>query len=134
MFTPEIQEKTLENGRLKVKVLFKNEDESKNFTRELYAGSDIVLATNIRAEIQNAESAESLHETISVGNVDEAFYEVSATREQTNREMWFALCQKWARVKALLVDTGVLTLSTEEVSGLLSEVKKGYRPEYLDFV
>lgn len=60
----------------------------------------------------------------------EAVAPVITTSEQ-NRLAWFGKVNRYARIKTLLVSTGILTGSEKELTDLAADIAATYDPEYL---
>lgn len=57
---------------------------------------------------------------------------VEKTQAQLDKEAWFAKYYRWTRIKYNLIDTGIIPLTNTKAQALLTEVKAGLKPEYID--
>ena|SRR3990167_9064114 len=56
------------------------------------------------------------------------------TQEETDRNNWLEKYSKWIRIKATLIDTGIITASNPKATAMLSDLKTTFKAEYIDFI
>lgn len=127
MFQANITNKeVLEDGRLKVSLNFSNG--SQNFSEVAIVQDGLSLDNFINMKLKSLAFTTS--DAVSTGIFTPKVEPVILpTIEDIARDDWLLKLSKYNRIKARLGD-----VADTEISILLSELKKDYLPEYLDFI
>lgn len=136
MFTAKVKSKSLEFGVLTVYVEF---TDGKDTVVEWCKPQDEDgLKYWVKSRLEQMNASVRINDALQPNDVIEVVEEKAPVVVEdpavTARNEWLSHYRLWTRVKATLIDTGVITASNPKAAALLAKVKTDLKPEYIDFI
>lgn len=135
MFVAKIQSKEKYPNGIKVNVLFTDGVES--FTESCTPSDNEGFKYWVKSRLDTFNAVpviDSLYNDGDVVLLNEAAVEVVLTPEEIAANEWLAKYRRWVRIKTTLVDTNILTLTHPRLQSMLTELKSGLLPEYINLI
>ncbi len=124
MYTASLFKKELLSGKIVFTVVYTNGIDSFS---EVY---NFIAANGLKNFVTNRLVELNLTDGSVVGPIDTSI--TSPTQAELDRSDWLFKYRQWVKVKATLIDTGILTGNETQVVNLKSAVQSGFKASYLN--
>jgi hypothetical protein len=134
MFTHKIISKEFENGVLVLGVEFT--DGVKVITEGVKPQDEAGFKFWLKSRLSSLNSLTELEKV----NINEAV-DVSEpapvdtrTQDEKDRDIWITKYLKWVKIKATIIDTGIVPITNTKIANMLDDLKSTLLPEYIDYI
>ena len=134
MFTHRIISKAFENGVLVLGVEFT--DGVKVITEIVKPQDEAGFKYWLNSRLTSLNSLVELEKVNINDTVDlsDSVPEDTRTQAEKDRDIWITKYLKWVKIKATIIDTGIVPITNTKVADMLTDLKTTLKPEYIDYI
>ena len=136
MYTAKLLKKTQDGGAKRFHVEFT--DGTNTFIESVVPQDGSGFKFWVKSRLAVFNNSEALAGTLADNSVvdtsDPVVVPPTPTQAELDRQEWLINYQKWVKVKATLIDTGILTGNETQVTNLKTKVQDDFKASYLDSI
>lgn len=136
MYTAKLKNKTQDGAAIRFHVEFT--DGSMSYTESCIPQDEEGFKFWVKSRLTVFNSSKTIADTTAIDSAidvaDPVVIPPTPTQAEIDRAAWLGNYQKWTKVKATLIDTGILTGNETQLINLKNKVQTDFKPAYLDSI